>query len=145
MPVYRHFCKDYKIKHNKNPIKLNCGLLQVLYITPRPVFGCEPAFGGTIFLPSYIFTPFSSFHFCSELVIFIQILISKTYSEWEHPFYNIKCPCCEAERAETISYSILSRFQVRTHTKAAQNTSGIYNTKVLWAISTVFVAYFIKK
>ena len=23
----------------------------------------------------------------------------KTYSEWEHPFYSIRCPCCEAEHA----------------------------------------------
>ena len=26
---------------------------------------------------------------------------SKMYSEWEHPFNNIRCPCCEAERAKT--------------------------------------------
>ena len=25
----------------------------------------------------------------------------KTYLEWEHPFYNIGCPCCEAELAKT--------------------------------------------
>ena len=25
----------------------------------------------------------------------------KTYSEWEHPFYNIRFPCCEAEHAKT--------------------------------------------
>ena len=23
-------------------------------------------------------------------------------SEWEHPFFNIRCPCCEAERAKTL-------------------------------------------
>ena len=23
----------------------------------------------------------------------------KTYSEWEHPVYNIRCLCCEEERA----------------------------------------------
>ena len=28
------------------------------------------------------------------------VLDSKKYSEWEHLFYNIRCPCCEAERTK---------------------------------------------
>ena len=28
------------------------------------------------------------------------VLVSKTYSEFEHPFYNIRCPCSEAEHTK---------------------------------------------
>ena len=31
--------------------------------------------------------------FHTEATVSIRL---KTYSEWEHPFYNIRCPCCEA-------------------------------------------------
>ena len=29
------------------------------------------------------------------------VLVLKMYSEWEHPFYYIRYPCCEAEHAKT--------------------------------------------
>ena len=29
------------------------------------------------------------------------VLVSKTNSEWEHPFYNIRCPCWSAERSSS--------------------------------------------
>ena len=29
----------------------------------------------------------------------VEVLVSKTNSEWEHPFHNIRCPCWLVERS----------------------------------------------
>ena len=31
----------------------------------------------------------------------VSIGLKNILRVWEHPFYNIRCPCCEAERAKT--------------------------------------------
>ena len=32
------------------------------------------------------------------------VLVSETYSEWQHPFYKIRCQCWEAERVRSLFY-----------------------------------------
>ena len=56
------------------------------------------------------------------------ILISKTYSEWEHPFYHIRCPCKEEEQAETL-ISILPTQARCSELYAIMRASGPVCTK----------------
>ena len=36
----------------------------------------------------------------------------KMYSEWEYPFYDIRCPCCEAERISQVTIAVTGRIVI---------------------------------
>ena len=47
------------------------------------------------------------------------VSIGLKISEWEHLFYNIRCPCCEAERAKTFISILPVQARYKSHAMAS--------------------------